>query len=203
MTQRNKEIPLYHRLTVILRLLLKLLFISVALTIASLICTLSYPFLDSSLKDAVALLHSKPDHPPPLDVYLKHKKTERSKNKAHSEEREPAIRERVESLRQKRRDRADYDRLMGQYKNDIYYWNRAKNRWQTSLVLGFLGLSGVLFSLVLIRICDFSRSLGKIPESACPAVAPINPARKPTSLPSISVSARLMQKLNVTPLIVG
>ena len=172
MTQPNKEIPSYLRLHEILRVLLKLLFISVALTIASLICTLSYPCLDRSLKDAAALLPGKPEKPPPKDVYLKRKETERSKDKELSPDRLASEVDRafqmLQARRQARRDRSNYDGLMAQYRNDIFYWNRAENRWQSSLVLGFFGLSGVLFSLVLIGFAILAVRSEKFPSLRAP-----------------------------------
>ena len=162
MTHPDKKMPSYLRLHVIVRVLLKLLFISVVLTISSGICAISYPLLERSVKDAAVLLAGVPDKPPPFDDFLKKKRNEKSKKKNKTETSRPEnsffFRRNPTSA-----DRNEYDGLMAKHYREKRRWLEARNRWQMSVVFGFLGLSGLLFSLVLIGFAVLAIRSDKFP----------------------------------------
>ena len=163
MTHPNKNIPSYLQLNAIVRVLLKLLFISVVLTIASGMCAISYPLLERSARDAAVLVAGFPDKPPPFDDFLKKKRNEKSQKKNKTETSLPEKPSSFELRITFASDHEEYDSLMAEHYREKRRWLEARNRWQMSVVFGFLGLSGLLFSLVLIGFAVLAIRSSKFP----------------------------------------
>lgn len=160
MTQSNKEKPSFLQLHVMLRALQKLLFISVVFAVSTFVCSISYPLLDRIVHDVKILTARKPEKPPSFDDY--------HKNRMENRLNEAIVGFRPPASHFVNRDRKDHDRVMAYYDLEIALWNMAKDGWQSSLALAFLGFSGVLFSLVLIGFAILIVRSQKFPTLRAP-----------------------------------
>ena len=160
-TYPNKEKPSFLQLHVVLRVLQKLLFISVVLAVSTFVCSISYPLLDRIVFDVKILTAGKPEKPPSFDDFHKNRMKSREDKVIDAFDLPPASH--FADL-----DRKDHDRVMANYEFDTALWDMAKDGWQSSLALAFLGFSGVLFSLVLIGFAFLIVRSEKFPTLRAP-----------------------------------
>lgn len=145
---------------------MKLLFISVVLTISSGICTFSYPLLKRSVQDTAIVFAGRPDKPPAFDEYRKRRKNESPQNNIEAVTpsqgkqrvtRPFVLKKNYDTIKNNHR------RLMALHRDEVGRWFDVKNRWPMSVVLGFLGLSGLVLSLVLMGFAVLAVRSKKFP----------------------------------------